>query len=419
MGMAGKGMDTGIARGARVRALARGLALGLAVAGFGWVAEAAAGGVMELGEALERAGGNRAELEKALAGPHAAEVEFLVRRANQFDLVNLTADILNNHAGAAKRARQRLPWGAKVDEAMWREWVLPYRMAEEDVEAWRGLFLDILEPVVEKAAGSHEAARAVHAWLWTPRKVWFEVTENRDQTPLQILNRTKVGRCFELNMLYTALLRSVCVPARVCGTAFWTNHEQYHYWVEYWDTAAGIWRSVEGAGPTGDNFMAINKTAAKSLNRPYAASYALPGYAPVRDIIGAERWDLAVPVTTNTQDCGRLAVAAPRGGTASVLVWNGSAWRAVAMGKENGQGKVLFDLGPNPNGPPYLATVDAGGRVRWALATVEAGRTASVSPASGIAKPEAVFEFPERAKLLAKAAAEKGKDGKKEKGGRQ
>ena len=85
------------------------------------------------------------------------------------------------------------------------------RIADEELDDWRGEFYLKLKPVVSQCRDTRSAVLAIHKWLWSDKKVKFAVDESRDRSPRQTM-KIGIGRCFELNLLFTALLRSACIP---------------------------------------------------------------------------------------------------------------------------------------------------------------------------------------------------------------
>src|SRR4051812_46865519 len=75
----------------------------------------------EVEPALARAKTNRAEIEKALNGAPAGQrrgMAFLVANMPERDLRTLKADFLLENVALAYKARQEVPWGGKVPEAI-------------------------------------------------------------------------------------------------------------------------------------------------------------------------------------------------------------------------------------------------------------------------------------------------------------
>lgn len=351
----------------------------------------------EVQSALERAGENRPELEKAITESRATaakEMDLLISRASQYDLVNLTAEHLADNVSTALKTKQEMEWGRSIPEEMWLEYVLPYRVADEDLDDWRPEFYRTLSPLLKDCHDTKTAARLIHQWLYKggaggTGRIDFKVSENRDQTPRQMLNQSKLGRCFEMNLLLVALLRSAGIPARHAGVAYWTNLEMYHYWVEYWDTGSRKWLALEpNANP--DALM-------EKLNS-FAVVYAFPGYHAEPDPVAREQWEAMTNVTSTYAKTGTLDATCPAAARApgtdvtfSVYVWNSAAWRLVAAAQGN-KGRATFELAANDKQYPYLVSASANGKIGWQLARVTAGKTEAVSLAAG-AQQELVAEY--------------------------
>ena len=115
-----------------------------------------------LEKALARAGENRPELEKALAQSNTPEMRRLIAFAPPYDLVNITAEHLLNTVDYYFKAKAGMPWvGNKPDsgmeEKLWTEYVLPYRIADEDLDDWRKEFYETLSPLVANSKNTKEA----------------------------------------------------------------------------------------------------------------------------------------------------------------------------------------------------------------------------------------------------------------------
>jgi transglutaminase-like putative cysteine protease len=200
--------------------------------------------------ALERSGENRAELDSALRKVKGKDTEYLLSHANQYDLVNLTAGMIIENVTYARKVHVALPYlGEKLDDEMWREWVLPQRVLDEDLCLWRKAFYERLQPVVSGATTVREAVEAVHGWLMTgdaaqPAQVRFGGSEDRYKTPVQMLKFGR-GACGELSMTFVYLLRAVGIPARHCVMTWQPKTNDSHYYCEYWDTQDRRWVPVD------------------------------------------------------------------------------------------------------------------------------------------------------------------------------
>jgi len=171
--------------------------------------------------ALERSGGNRNELESALRKVKGKDTEYLISHASQYDLVNLTAEMIVENMTYARKVHVALPYlEEKLVEEMWRQWVLPHRVLDEDLELWRKGLYEQMQPVVSGKKTVREVVEAIHVWLVEGNgtgaaRIAFGNSENRCKTPTQMLGMGS-GACGELSMMFVALLRTVGIPARHC-----------------------------------------------------------------------------------------------------------------------------------------------------------------------------------------------------------
>jgi Transglutaminase-like superfamily len=332
-----------------------------------------------LEESLALAGKNRPELQKFLDGHKGPDAELLIRMARQTDLANLTDQLLTDNLDSVQKAKTNAPWASRVPPEIWQEFVLPYRVADEPLDDFKPEFYGKVFPSVASAQESGEAALLVHHWYWTSNgggpQVAFAVTESRDQPPRILLNQTKIGRCFEMNLLCVALLRSVGVPARIAGASYWMNTDFYHFWVEYYDTKTGDWHYFEGAG-SDPGIMAAQSFLPKSPGTAqYPTIYAFPGFCSISDPVGKERWDILINTTPLYISTGTLHFSASRGPREAppvftVYSWNSAAWRSVAQITGDDQGTADIKMSPNNQNYQYLVSMAVGGKLFWETTTV-------------------------------------------------
>ncbi len=188
--------------------------------------------------ALARAGANRPELEKALHGVPADErpgMAFLVAHMPERDLKALTADFLVANTRLAYRARRELPWGKDVPEDVFLNDVLPYANVDERRDNWRQEFFDLCLPLVKDCKTPAEAAVALNRGLFPKIKVGYSTARKApNQSPFESIETGKAS-CTGLSIILADACRSVGVPARLAGTANWSDKRGNHTWVEVWD----------------------------------------------------------------------------------------------------------------------------------------------------------------------------------------
>ena len=200
----------------------------------------------ELREALCHAGGNRGELEAGLRKAKGNDTEFLIAHSSQYDLVNMTVQQVVEDVTYARKVHDALPYlGEMVDDELWREWVLPHRVLNEDLCLWRKDFYERMQLVVKGKSTTKAAVDAIHTWLMVPNetgvaRVGLADAENRPKTPSQVL-KFGGGTCGELSMLFVYLLRSVGIPARHCMMSWKYNLNDRHFYCEYWDAQLHRW----------------------------------------------------------------------------------------------------------------------------------------------------------------------------------
>lgn len=191
-----------------------------------------------LEQALVRAKENRKELEKALGSAPVSQrkgLVFLIENMPEADLQTLTADFLLANLKLAYQARQEVPWGKDIPEAVFLNDVLPYANVDEKRDAWRQEFHDRCLPLVKECKTPAEAAQKLNAELFPLLKVRYSTQRQApNQSPRESIEQGKAS-CTGLSILLSDACRSVCVPARLVGTPLWVNQRGNHTWVEIWD----------------------------------------------------------------------------------------------------------------------------------------------------------------------------------------
>lgn len=127
-------------------------------------------------------------------------------------------------------AREALPWGATVPEQLFKHFVLPLRVNNEDLDRAREVFYQELKPRVE-GLSMYDAVLEVNHWCH--EKVNYKPSDGRTSAPLATM-KTANGRCGEESTFTVTALRSVGIPARQVYTPRWAHTDNNHAWVEAW-----------------------------------------------------------------------------------------------------------------------------------------------------------------------------------------
>jgi hypothetical protein len=107
--------------------------------------------------------------------------------------VNLTTEQIIENVTYARKVHEALPYlGEKLDEELWRDWVLPHRVLEEDLSLWRKDLYERMQPVIAGKKSTWEAMAAIHAWWMIgqdgkPPRAVLGPSEDRCKTPLQVM----------------------------------------------------------------------------------------------------------------------------------------------------------------------------------------------------------------------------------------
>src|SRR5690606_38657095 len=137
--------------------------------------------------ALERAGENRAELERALREVSYARrdgMEFLIANMPAPDLESLTADFLLENVNLAYEVMDEVPWGRSIPRELFLNDVLPYASVTERRDPWRKEFRERFLPVVKDCRTAGEAAQLLNQKICAELNVRYSTGRRRaDQSP--------------------------------------------------------------------------------------------------------------------------------------------------------------------------------------------------------------------------------------------
>lgn len=140
-------------------------------------------------------------------------------------------------------ARKEMPWGQEIPELLFRHFVLPIRVNNENLDNSRQVFFKELKERV-KGMGMKEAILEVNHWCH--EHVTYQPSDARTSAPLATL-RSAYGRCGEESTFTVAALRSIGIPARQVYTPRWAHTDDNHAWVEAW--ADGKWYFLGACEP--------------------------------------------------------------------------------------------------------------------------------------------------------------------------
>jgi transglutaminase-like putative cysteine protease len=162
-------------------------------------------------------------------------LEFLYAYMPMADLTDYPTAYYLNNVRAAFRTRAEMPWGKTVPELLFRHFVLPIRVNNENLDGSRTVFYRELKPRIEHLNMKDAILEVNH---WCHEKVTYQPSDARTTSPLASVC-SAYGRCGEESTFTVAALRSVGIPARQVYTPRWAHTDDNHAWVEAW--ADGQW----------------------------------------------------------------------------------------------------------------------------------------------------------------------------------
>ncbi len=155
-------------------------------------------------------------------------LEFLYAYMPLADIADYPGEFHLMNIRASRKAAEEMPWGKTIPEDIFRHFVLPVRVNNEQLDSARVVFYEELKNRV-KSLSLYDAILEVNHWCH--EKAVYTPSDSRTSSPLATV-RTAYGRCGEESTLLVAALRSVGIPARQVYTPRWAHTDDNHAWVE-------------------------------------------------------------------------------------------------------------------------------------------------------------------------------------------
>lgn len=170
-------------------------------------------------------------------------LEFLYAYMPLADITDYPGEFHLMNIRASQCAAEEMPWGKNIPEDLFRHFVLPVRVNNEQLDSARVVFYKELKDRV-KSLSLYDAILEVNHWCH--EKAVYMLSDARTSSPLATVS-TAYGRCGEESTLLVAALRSVGIPARQVYTPRWAHTDDNHAWVEAW--ADGKWHFLGACEP--------------------------------------------------------------------------------------------------------------------------------------------------------------------------
>lgn len=155
------------------------------------------------------------------------------RKSLEPDLEHITADLLIENIDLAFKAYCERPWAKHLAFEDFLAYVLPYRGSNEPLESWRGYFLERFADLpreMKDPTDPIEAAERINRDLIT----WFTFDSRFYLHPtdqgLCEMREKGLGRCEDMTNLAIYAMRANALPVTSDYTPYWANSGNNHAW---------------------------------------------------------------------------------------------------------------------------------------------------------------------------------------------
>ena len=177
----------------------------------------------------------------------AQALTFLYSAMPLSDLLDYPASLFLTYAKHGVFLWNQGPFAGRVPEKLFANYVLHYRVNNEDITETRGFFYDKVMDAIGSRVGTGSMYDAViEANYWCAREATYRASDGRTQNPRTMYGVT-MGRCGEESTFGVTVLRSLGIPARQIYAPLWTHCDDNHAWVEVW--CDGEWHFLGACEP--------------------------------------------------------------------------------------------------------------------------------------------------------------------------
>ena len=182
-------------------------------------------------------------VKKKLTNAEQEALQFLYAYMPVADVTDYPTSFFLQNVRTSFEARREMPWGQEIPELLFRHFVLPIRVNNENLDDSRQVFYKELK---ERVKGMNMKNAILEVNHWCHERVTYQPSDARTSAPLSTI-RSAYGRCGEESTFTVAALRAIGIPARQVYTPRWAHTDDNHAWVEAW--ADGKWYFLGACEP--------------------------------------------------------------------------------------------------------------------------------------------------------------------------
>lgn len=139
--------------------------------------------------------------------------------------------------------RENVEWCKSLPEDIFADYVLSYRINNEDITDCRAFFYSQLRERID-GLEPEEAVKEIN--YWCAENAAYEASDERTASPMTVYRCGK-GRCGEESVFAVTAYRSAGIPARQIYTPRWSHCDDNHAWVEVY--IRGSWYFLGACEP--------------------------------------------------------------------------------------------------------------------------------------------------------------------------
>jgi transglutaminase-like putative cysteine protease len=151
------------------------------------------------------------------------------------DMTDYSTNYYLDNIRMSFKAQKEMPWGKEVPELLFRHFVLPIRVNNENLDTFRH---DCYNDLKQRVRGLSMQDAILEVNHWCHERVTYQPSDARTTSPLATISAA-YGRCGEESTFTVSALRAIGIPARQVYTPRWAHTDDNHAWVEAW--ADGQW----------------------------------------------------------------------------------------------------------------------------------------------------------------------------------
>lgn len=259
------------------------------------------------------------------------------------DMADYDGEFFLAHVRRALEVREITPWGSKIPDHIFLNFVLPYRVNNENIDNNREV---IFNELYDRVKDLPMKAAIMEANYWCHERATYVGTDRRTVSPTTLM-RTALGRCGEQSTLAVAALRSVGIPARQCYTPRWAHCDSNHAWVEAW--ADGTWYFLGACEPEGrlnEGWFRAPSRRAMLVNTRVFADYNGP-----EETCSNDPWYTEINLLDNYAPTKTITIKVvdeegkPAQADVHFQMYNYAEYYSISILPTNEQGEVTFTTG--------------------------------------------------------------------------